>query len=52
MDEMYEVRKRPSDKKWCIYLRKYNVVIAVFVDGCNNDAQKIRKILEGMNKGK
>ncbi len=46
----YEVRQRPSDKKWCIYLKNYNVVIAVFSEGCDLDAQKIKKILEVNNE--
>lgn len=48
----YEIRQRTFDKKWCIYLKSYNVVVAVFTDGCDLDAQKIKEYLECPKKSK
>lgn len=42
----YTVRER-GDGVWCIYLRKYNVVVAEFSKGCASAAQEIKAMLDG-----
>lgn len=42
----YRVKKRESDGRWCIYLRRYNCVVAEFGDGNQYDAMVIKEILD------
>lgn len=44
--QTYIVKKRPTDNRPCIYLRKFNVVVAEFADGCVQSAEHIDMILE------
>ena len=42
----YIVKERESDGVWCIYYRKYNVVVAEFGKANKLDAEAIKSILE------
>lgn len=43
----YTVKQRDTDGVWCIYLRRYNCVIAEFGKGTAMDAKTIKAILDG-----
>jgi hypothetical protein len=45
-EQTYIVKKRPTDKRPCIYLRQFNVVVAEFSKGCVQSAEHIHTILE------